>query len=143
MALAISPLAPEVFPEVNQIAGLTLLALRSEERYRGRNDMLIAVLEKGATTAAVFTRSVAPGAPVIWSRKVHAAGGAQAMIVTAGNANVCTGRQGLANAEAMAATTAQLAGIKAEQVFVSSTGVIGEQLDVERILGATGAFCRR
>lgn len=139
MALAVSPLAPEKFPVVNQIAGLNLLALRSEERYRGRNDMLVAVLEEGATTAAVFTRSVTPGAPVIWSRKVHASASAQAMIVTAGNANVCTGRQGLANAEAMAGATAQLAGIEAGQVFVSSTGVIGEQLDVERIISALPA----
>jgi len=134
MALAVSPLAPEKFPEVNSIAGLTLLALRSEERYRGRNDMLLAIMGPGTNAAAVFTQSVTPGAPVIWSRQVHQAGQARAMIVTAGNANVCTGRQGLANAEAMAGATARLADIDTKQVYVSSTGVIGEQLDVERIL---------
>ncbi len=134
MALAISPLAPESFPTIHPVAGLRLLALRSGERYQGRNDMLLAIMAPGTSAAAVFTQSLTPGAPVIWSRKVHAAGKAQAMIVTAGNANVCTGRQGAENTEAMAQATAQLAGLNTEQVFVSSTGVIGEQLNVEKII---------
>jgi glutamate N-acetyltransferase/amino-acid N-acetyltransferase len=132
--LKISPLAPEHFPEVRSISGLSLTALRSEERYKGRNDVLIALLGEGTTSAAVFTRSLTPGAPVIWSRKVHAQKNARAMIVTAGNANVCTGKQGQANVQVMARATAKLGELEPEQVFVSSTGVIGEQLDVERIL---------
>jgi glutamate N-acetyltransferase/amino-acid N-acetyltransferase len=58
------------------------------------------------------------------------------MIVSAGNANVCTGKQGLANAQLMAEATASLGGLGPEQVFVSSTGVIGEQLDVQSILNS-------
>lgn len=132
--LKVSPLAPPAFPSINSIAGLSFTVLRSEERYKGRNDMLIAALPDITSTAAVFTQSLTPGAPVIWSRRVRAGGAGRAMIVTAGSANVCTGKQGLENAQAMAAATAKLAGVQAEQVFVSSTGVIGEQLNVDRIL---------
>jgi glutamate N-acetyltransferase/amino-acid N-acetyltransferase len=132
--LKTSPLAPAQFPDVKTVPGVSLTALRSEERYKGRNDVLIAVLEEGTTSAAVFTQSLTPGASVIWSREVHALGKARAMIVTAGNANVCTGKQGLVNAEAIAEASAKLSGLEATQVFVSSTGVIGEQLDVKPIL---------
>ena len=132
--LKTSPLAPAQFPDVKTVPGVSLTALRSEERYKGRNDVLIAVLEEGTTSAAVFTQSLTPGAPVIWSREVHALGKARAMIVTAGNANVCTGKQGLVNTEAIAEASAKLSGLEATQVFVSSTGVIGEQLDVKPIL---------
>lgn len=134
--LKTSPLAPTHFPEVNNISGLNLSALRSEVRYKGRDDVLIAILAEGSTSSAVFTQSLAPGAPVSWSRRVHAQNTARAMIVTAGNANVCTGKQGLANTQAMAEATAKLGGLDPEQVFVSSTGVIGEQLDIEGILGS-------
>lgn len=129
-----SPLAPKAFPDVLSISGVNFTVLRSQERYKGRNDMLLAALDAGTTSAAVFTQSLTPGAPVIWSRQVKSAGAGRAMIVTAGNANVCTGKQGLANAQAMAMATANLVGVSPEQVFVSSTGVIGEQLQVERIL---------
>lgn len=134
--LKTSPLAPAHFPEVKPISGLSLTALRSEERYKGRNDVLIALMAEGTTSAAVFTQSLTPGAPVMWSRKVHAQNTARAMIVSAGNANVCTGKQGLANTRLMAEATASLAGLDPEQVFVSSTGVIGEQLDVQSILNS-------
>lgn len=132
--MKISPLAPEAFPDIAPIVGLSFTVLRSEERYKGRNDMLLAILVPGTTSASVFTQSLTPGAPVIWSRQVKKEAGARAMIVTAGSANVCTGKQGLENARAMAAATAKLSGLSPEQVFVSSTGVIGEQLNVDRIL---------
>ena len=131
-----SPLAPARFPDIGQVAGLDFVILRSEERYKGRDDLLLAVMPEGSTCAGVFTQSLTPGAPIIWSREVHAAGAGRALIVSAGNANVCTGTQGLANAYAMAKAVAQLAGLQAEQVFVSSTGVIGEQLKIDRILTA-------
>jgi glutamate N-acetyltransferase/amino-acid N-acetyltransferase len=134
MALKTSPLAPERFPEVANIAGLRLLARRSEERYKGRNDVLIAVLDEGSTSAAVFTRSLTPGAPVIWSRQVHQQAEGRGMVVTAGNANVCTGQQGLDNARQMAEAIGKLGGLGENQVYVSSTGVIGEQLKVQPIL---------
>ena len=136
MALTRSPLAPEKFPEINPVRGLQFVVCRSGERYRDRDDVLLAILAEGTTSAAVFTRSVTPGAPVIWSRSVHHAGNGRAMVVTAGNANVCTGKQGLSNAKGMAAATAILAGIAPEQVFVSSTGVIGEQLSLDKILSS-------
>ncbi|MCP4009651.1 MAG: bifunctional ornithine acetyltransferase/N-acetylglutamate synthase, partial [Proteobacteria bacterium] len=131
-----SPLAPAQFPEVNNVSGLSLTSLCSEERYKGRDDVLIAVLEEGTSSAAVFTQSLTPGAPVIWSRKVHAQSAARALVVTAGNANVCTGKQGLENTQAMAAAVANLGSLEPEQVFVSSTGVIGEQLDIDCILAS-------
>lgn len=129
-----SPFAPAQFPEIAVIDGLNLFPLRSQERYKGRDDVLLAIMGQHTSSAAVLTQSLAPGAPVVWSRKVHSSGGGHAMIVTAGNANVCTGKQGLANAQSMATATATLADTVAQRVFVSSTGVIGEQLNIETII---------
>ena len=129
-----SPLAPANFPEIATVSGLSLTVLQSQERYRDRDDVLVAVLDEGTQVAAVFTQSCTPGAPVLWSREVHQNAKARAMIVTAGNANVCTGKQGLENARILASATANIAGVEAEQVFVSSTGVIGEQLNIQALL---------
>ena len=134
-----SPLAPTEFPDVGHVPGVSLTALRSGERYSGRDDVLIALFDEGTTSAAVFTRSLTPGAPVIWSREVQGRGDARGMVVTAGNANVCTGRKGLENTRTIAAAVARLGGLRPGQVFVSSTGVIGEQVKVDKILDSLPA----
>ena len=66
--MTVSPLAPDAFPPVPQIAGVTLATAASEMKYRGRDDMLLMRLADGATTAGVFTRSDTAAAPVTWCR---------------------------------------------------------------------------
>jgi glutamate N-acetyltransferase/amino-acid N-acetyltransferase len=102
---------------------------------RGGLDLALIVSDSPATTAAVFTTNRAQAAPVVVSREHLARSGGitRAVIVNSGCANACTGESGLQVARAMAEETARLVGCSAEQVLVSSTGVIGVGLDIDRI----------
>ncbi|MDP6343131.1 MAG: bifunctional glutamate N-acetyltransferase/amino-acid acetyltransferase ArgJ [Alphaproteobacteria bacterium] len=131
-----SPFAPERFPKLPAIAGLRLAALAAGERYRARADLTLAELAPGSTIAGVFTRSTMPGAPVTWCRRYIGRGRARAIVVNAGNANVFTGRQGAADVRATAGAVAAAVGCRPADVLVASTGVIGENLAVDRLLRA-------
>ncbi len=104
-------------------------------------DMAIVYSEKPATVAGTFTLNVVKAAPVLWDKKlVEEQECAQAIVVNSGIANACTGDEGFVNAKAMAEETAKLLGLKPEAVLVSSTGVIGKQLDMEIISKGIQAF---
>jgi glutamate N-acetyltransferase/amino-acid N-acetyltransferase len=137
----VSPLAPEHIAALPPIAGVRLGTARCGIRYRDRTDLLLAVLDPGSAVAGVFTRSLTPGAPVDWCRRCLPRGIARAVVVNSGNANVFTGRAGRAAVEDTAAATARLVGCDASEVYLASTGVIGEALPVERLIeGLPGAF---
>ena len=133
---AVSPLAPERFPSMEPIAGVRLAAHEAGIRYSGRNDMMIAELAPGSTVAGVFTLSQTPGHPVVWCRQNLIAGRVRAVVVNSGNANVFTGRAGWQVVQATAAEAARLFGCTHSEVFISSTGVIGEPPPPDRIVAA-------
>jgi glutamate N-acetyltransferase/amino-acid N-acetyltransferase len=131
----VSPFAPSRFPDVLPVPGVRLAVTEAGIRYRGRTDVLLAELAEGTRVAGVFTQSQTAAAPVLWCRKALEHGWARALIVNAGNANAFTGPAGeRAAAETAAAVAAQL-GCRAEDVFVASTGVIGEVLPTEKLTG--------
>jgi glutamate N-acetyltransferase/amino-acid N-acetyltransferase len=103
-------------------------------RYKGRDDLMVAALDPGTTIAAVTTRNAMCSAPVDWCRLQAKHGRARAIVVNAGNANVFTGRDGQRAVETTARETAALLGCAPGEVFVSSTGVIGMKLPVEKIV---------
>ena len=128
--MTVSPLAPDAFQPVPQIAGVTLATAASEMKYRGRDDMLLMRLADGATTAGVFTRSDTAAAPVTWCReRLRSAGAARAILVNAGNANAFTGAAGMAAVRACCEGIANRLGYQADDILMASTGVIGEPLD--------------
>ena len=138
-----SPLAPKRFPKLPAIAGLRLGSFAAGLRYRARADLMLAELAPGSTIAGVLTRSSMPGAPVQWCRQHLPKGKARAIVVNAGNANVFTGRQGREDVAATAAAVAEALQAKPQEVFVSSTGVIGETLPVARLLKAVPKLAAR
>ncbi|MDH4206683.1 MAG: bifunctional glutamate N-acetyltransferase/amino-acid acetyltransferase ArgJ [Desulfobacteraceae bacterium] len=89
-----------------------------------------------ANVAGVFTRNRVKAAPVILDRERIKSGVCQAIIVNSGNANCCTGEQGIRDAETMASLSASELGISKDLVLVASTGVIGEPLPMEKIESA-------
>ena len=99
----------------------------------GELDLALITSDRPADAAAVFTRNRFPGAPVIVSRRHLRGRRAQAVVVNSGISNVATGAQGLQNARSMCRQTASLLGLRASDVQVSSTGVIGEMLPMDRI----------
>jgi len=126
---AVSPLAPASFPELPAIAGMRLATAEAGIRYRGRTDVLLACFDKGTSVAGVLTRSRCPSAPVEWCRARLAGGSARALVVNSGNANAFTGKSGREATKLTAALAAQALGCRAGEVFLASTGVIGEPLD--------------
>lgn len=100
-----------------------------------KKDMALIVSDVPCVTAAAFTTNSVKAAPVLWDMKVRDKGVAQAVVVNSGNANACTGEQGLKDSAATAAAAASLAGCQADEVYVASTGVIGVPLDMDKVLG--------
>ena len=131
----VSPLAVQL-PELPPVAGVRLGASAAGIRYQGRDDLVVLELAAGTTVAGVFTSSKCPGAPVDWCRAALGGGKARAVVVNAGNANVFTGRAGRDACIATAAAAADLVGCPAKQVFIASTGVIGEVLPHEKLVSA-------
>ncbi|MBM3488390.1 MAG: bifunctional glutamate N-acetyltransferase/amino-acid acetyltransferase ArgJ [Alphaproteobacteria bacterium] len=139
----VSPLAPAKFPRLAPLAGVTLGSAACGLRYRGRTDLLFVELAPGTTVAGTFTRSLTSSAPVDWCRAALAKGRARAIVVNSGNANAFTGRAGDATVARTVAAVAGLLGCAREEVFVASTGVIGEPLPDDKITAALPALRAR
>jgi len=127
-------------PSLPAVAGVRLGAAAAGLRYQGRPDVVMAEFAPGTTVAGVFTRNRCPGAPVDWCRAALAGGQARALVVNAGNANVFTGRAGVAATEATAAAAAALVGCAPAQVFLASTGVIGQVMPHDKLTAALPAL---
>ena len=131
----VSPLAPTGFGAVAAVAGVRLATAAAGIRYQGRDDVMLAELAPGSTVAGTFTRSLCTAAPVDWCKHALAAtsGRGRAIIVNSGNANAFTGAAGYRVAEHTAGSVAAALGAQHHEVLVASTGVIAEDLPVERI----------
>jgi glutamate N-acetyltransferase / amino-acid N-acetyltransferase len=137
MAAAVSPLAPSNFPDMLEVAGVRLATGAAGIRYKGRTDVLVALFDPDTTVAGVFTRSKCPSAPVDWCRAHVKAGRARVLVVNSGNANAFTGRSGREATKLTADIASKAVGCRPAQVFLASTGVIGEPLDAtafERVM---------
>ena len=99
----------------------------------GVRDLGLLFSELPCEAAAVFTRNAVKGAPLVVTREAVEAGGVRAVVANSGNANAATGGRGIEDACAMQALAAEVLGIEAGEVAVASTGVIGEQLPMDRI----------
>jgi glutamate N-acetyltransferase / amino-acid N-acetyltransferase len=138
MSSAISPLAPTEIPDMPAIAGVRLATAEAGIRYKGRTDVLLALLDKGTTVAGVFTKSKCPSAPVEWCRAKLKSGKARALVVNSGNANAFTGKTGRQSTALTASIAAKAVGCSANEIFLASTGVIGEPLDATKFDGVLG-----
>src|SRR6185312_5436688 len=135
MTSPVSPLAPKSTPTMPAIAGVRLATAAAGIKYAGRTDVLLVLFDQGTTVAGVFTRSKCPSAPVEWSR-AHLKGAKQrALVVNSGNANAFTGKNGRQACKFTADITARAVGCRPADVFLASTGVIGEPLKAQAFDG--------
>lgn len=132
MSTTISPLAPKNVPELPAIPGVRLATAEAGIRYKNRTDVLLALFDAGTTVAGVFTKSKCPSAPVEWCRDKLKGGKARALVVNSGNANAFTGKTGRTATKLTADTTSKTVGCKPGEIFLASTGVIGEPLDATK-----------
>jgi glutamate N-acetyltransferase/amino-acid N-acetyltransferase len=143
MSNAVSPLAPTDVPAMPEIKGVRLATAEAGIRYRNRTDVLLAVLDAGTAVAGVFTRSKCASAPVEWCRNHLKGGKARALVVNSGNANAFTGKTGKQSTALTAAIAAKAVGCKPNEVYLASTGVIGEPLDATKFDGVLGTLAER
>ena len=146
MSSAISPNAPTNVPEMPAISGVKLATASAGIRYKGRTDVLLAILDKGTAVAGVFTQSKCASAPVEWCRAKLASSrsaAARALVVNSGNANAFTGKTGRQATAMTAAIAASAVGCRPNEVFLASTGVIGEPLDATKFDGVLAALATK
>lgn len=139
---SVSPLAPESFPDLPPIAGVTFATVSAGVRYQGRTDVMLAKLAPGSAIAGAFTRSATRSAPVLdcQAKLGGPSESAAAILVNSGNSNAFTGRSGVEAVEAITKATADACGVPQNRVFTASTGVIGEPLPFERITAKLAAL---
>jgi glutamate N-acetyltransferase / amino-acid N-acetyltransferase len=146
MSSVVSPNAPTNVPEIPAISGVKLATASAGIRYKDRTDVLLAILDKGTAVAGVFTQSKCPSAPVEWCRAKlgsSKAAVARALVVNSGNANAFTGKTGRQATAMTAAIAAKAVGCRPNEVFLASTGVIGEPLDATKFDGVLAALATK
>src|SRR5258706_4838513 len=134
----ISPLAPKSFASLPPLAGVRLATGQAGIKYRDRSDVLLMVLAPNTQIAGVLTKSKTASAPVDWCRKLLPGGMARVLVVNSGNANAFTGRAGADAVRETAESAAGVVGCPATEVFLASTGVIGEPLPYQKITRILG-----
>ncbi len=127
-----SPLAPASFPDLPDIAGVTLRVARARYKEWDRCDLTYVELAPGTAVAGVFTRNICCSSEVELGREHVKRGSGRALIVNAGNSNAFTGYRGREAVEQIMAQVAAHLGCKESEVFVSSTGVIGVPLPKDK-----------
>lgn len=131
-----SPLAPRSQPKLPALNGVRLAVCETGIKYKDRPDLLVALLEPGTAIAGVLTRSRTRSAPVDLCAANLKTGSARAIVVNAGNANAFTGRHGIKTVDKTVKAAAKVFDCKPNEVFIASTGVIGEPLNPSAIVGA-------
>lgn len=131
-----SPLAPSTMPTVLPINGARWASFGAKLRYQDRDDLALIAFDETAAVAAVFTQSSTAGHPIVWNRRHIAQGRARAILINSGNANVFRGCEGDEAVQMSAEALAELLSCEASEIFVASTGVIGERLPVDKLCAA-------
>tara|TARA_B100000446_G_scaffold67127_3_gene63741 strand:+ start:44170 stop:45390 length:1221 start_codon:yes stop_codon:yes gene_type:complete len=122
------------FPQMVPVSGIRLGTASAGIKTAGRQDLVVLGLAQDTRVAGVFTQNAFCAAPVTVSKEHLARGDVRYLVINSGNANACTGDEGLADARLTCSKLAELAGGRAEQVLPYSTGVIGERLPMARLL---------
>jgi len=135
MAHPISPLAPKSFPELPAIAGVRFATAEAGIKYKNRTDVLLMAFDEGTTVAGVVTKSKCSSAAVDWCKANLPGGVARGLVVNSGNANAFTGQKGMDSVKVTADYAAKALGCATSEIFLASTGVIGEPLPAEKFAG--------
>ncbi|MGA7544331.1 MAG: bifunctional glutamate N-acetyltransferase/amino-acid acetyltransferase ArgJ [Methyloceanibacter sp.] len=139
----ISPFAPRELARLPAIKGVRFAACAAGIRYPNRTDLLFVLFDPGTTVAGVLTQSKTASAPVEWCRARLTHGLARALVVNSGNANAFTGRRGREAVKRTAEAAARAAECLEADIYLASTGVIGEPLDVGKFTGLLGDLAKR
>ncbi|MEQ1673134.1 MAG: bifunctional ornithine acetyltransferase/N-acetylglutamate synthase, partial [Hyphomicrobium sp.] len=141
-APAVSPFAPATLAKLPPIDGVRFATAEAGIRYKGRTDVLVAVMDEGTVAAGVLTQSKTASAPVLACRKHLKKGTARILVVNSGNANAFTGKKGRDAVDLTVEHASEAVACKPHDVFVASTGVIGEPLDASKFSGLLAGMAK-
>ncbi len=142
MSGSVSPLAPKTYAVMPPLRGVRMATAAAGIKYKNRTDVLMMVFDKPASVAGVFTRSKCPSAPVDFCRANLSHGVARAVVVNSGNANAFTGRKGREATALTAKSAASAIDCGENEVYLASTGVIGEPLDATKFAGVLDTMAK-
>lgn len=131
----VSPLAPKSYPDLPAIEGVRFATAEAGIKYKNRTDVLLMAFDEGTVAAGVLTRSKCSSAAVDWCRANLPGGRARGLVVNSGNANAFTGIKGKDSVQQTAEFAAKALGCSTDEIFLASTGVIGEPLDASKFAG--------
>jgi len=134
MSNKISPFAIK-FPQIPAIAGVELFTAHSGMRY-SKHDIFFAKFTDGANVGGLLTSNTMPGEPVIWCREILPHGKAKALVVNSGYSNVLTGEAGKTTIKKTVQKAIELTGCKADEVYIASTGIIGQPVNDDLLIEA-------
>ncbi len=142
MSGSVSPLAPKTFAVMPPVRGVRMATAAAGIKYKNRTDVLMMVFDAPVAVAGVFTRSKCPSAPVDHCRANLSHGLARAVVVNSGNANAFTGKKGREATALTAKSAAAAVGCGENEVYLASTGVIGEPLDATKFAGVLDTMAK-
>ena len=137
---AVSPFAPSSLVRLPPIDGVRFATAEAGIRYKGRTDLMVAVMDEGTAAAGVLTQSKTASAPVLWCRKGLKKGEARILVVNSGNSNAFTGKRGADAVDITVDYAAKAASCARHEVYVASTGVIGEPMDAGKFAHLLGGL---
>ena len=121
-------------PQMHVVKGVKIGTAEAYVRYQNRRDLVIFEFSEGTQVAGVFTQNAFCAAPVHISKAHLTAENPRYLVINTGNANAGTGKTGMLNAEVTCTKLAELANVKPTEILPFSTGVIGEQLPIDRLV---------
>jgi glutamate N-acetyltransferase / amino-acid N-acetyltransferase len=130
-----SPFAPKTLAKLPKIDGVRFATAEAGIRYKNRTDLMVAVFDHDTVAAGVLTKSKTCSAAVLWCRQNLKGGKARALVVNSGNANTFTGKKGSEAVRLTVEYAAKAARCDDSEVYVASTGVIGEPMDASKFTG--------
>ncbi len=134
MSFKISPLAPKKKVNLNKLNGINVSITHCGLKKNKKEDLVLIKFDNSSCIFWFFTKSKTPGEPIIWNKSIQKYSRVSAILINSGNANVFTGDEGKDAVKKIVDSLSKKLGIKKEEIYLASTGIIGEKLDHRKII---------
>jgi len=134
MSFSLSPLAPKTKIKLKKLDGVSVSSVHCGLKKNQKDDLVLIKFSNPSIIYGVFTKSETPGEPIIWNKSIIKKSKASAILVNSGNANVFNGEKGKISIKKIIEKLSGEMNVKKNEIFLASTGVIGEPLDHNKII---------
>ena len=135
MIIKTSPLAPKKLKKLYEIDGVRISSVSCGIKKNFKDDLVLIKFNSPSKIYGVFTNSKTPGAPIVWNKSIIKNGKVSALIINSGNANVFNGKKGEEALKKIISALSLKLSVSEKEIFMASTGIIGEPLDYKKIIG--------